>query len=181
MKLIPLILILLCGCATPPTNTTRVMPSLQSRSQSEGVIVPSFATITPVCMEAQVQWLPLELADTDLTLDHYNVYYGLAPREYIDSFSTDSTNAFAEGLSGWTDYYFAVTAVYSDGEESDYSDEAHFRPALLLDLTFPELCAGIESSRDLVTWTARDALLTNGVWRVTASNALPQEFFRATN
>jgi hypothetical protein len=164
MNRLALILILLCGCATPPTNTTRVLLAAQSRSQPEGIA----ATIT-VSTEAHVQWLPL-------TVDHYNLYYGTAPGAYVASVSTDTTNAFVEGLSGWTTYYFAVTSVDTNGVESDFSTEAGLRPSLLLH--FPEPGTGLEASRDLMTWTARDAQLTNGVWRVTASNDVPQEFFR---
>jgi hypothetical protein len=59
----------------------------------------------------------------------YHIYYGKAPGVYLQPLTqglnagTATTYAVA-GLQGATRYYFAVTAFYALGNESDYSIEA---------------------------------------------------------
>lgn len=55
----------------------------------------------------------------------YKVYYGTAPRVYGPGLSVGITPSYqVMGLSSGTTYYFAVTALDSQGYESLYSNEA---------------------------------------------------------
>jgi fibronectin type 3 domain-containing protein len=59
----------------------------------------------------------------------YRVYYGTASRAYAQSrgfgISTGLTTTFAvSGLQSGQQYYFGVTSVDANGNESDYSNEA---------------------------------------------------------
>jgi chitodextrinase len=57
----------------------------------------------------------------------YRVYYGTAPRTYVQPIGQgliSATNTFtAIGLTGGTRYFFAVTATDSLGNESGFSNE----------------------------------------------------------
>ena len=57
----------------------------------------------------------------------YNVYYGQATGAYTNPVSVANvTNATITGLAGGITYFFAVTAIDSQGLESDFSSEISF-------------------------------------------------------
>ena len=57
----------------------------------------------------------------------YNVYYGTQSGFYMDFMSaSDVSDVQVPGLSGGETYYFAVTAVDGDGNESAFSNEASY-------------------------------------------------------
>jgi fibronectin type 3 domain-containing protein len=62
-----------------------------------------------------------------VTLSGYKIYYGASSGSYTKSTSVASTGAtsvtYTLSLSPGT-YYFVVTAVSTDGQESAYSNEA---------------------------------------------------------
>lgn len=68
-------------------------------------------------------------AVTAANLSGYRVYYGNAPGTYFqavgggDPVAAGVTTHVLTGLTSGTRYYFAVTAVYASGDESDFSAE----------------------------------------------------------
>ena len=57
----------------------------------------------------------------------YNVYYGVASRNYTSVVSAGNTGqATINGLTSGTTYFFAVTAYDATGLESGYSDEISY-------------------------------------------------------
>lgn len=59
------------------------------------------------------------------------VYYGVAPRNYTNSFPAGLTNrAVVTTLTEGVTYYFAATARSSDGLESEFSNEVSYTPAV---------------------------------------------------
>lgn len=55
----------------------------------------------------------------------YKIYYGTVSHNYTAILTAgDVTSATIDGLAAGETYYFAVTALYSSGEESDFSNEA---------------------------------------------------------
>lgn len=59
-------------------------------------------------------------------VEKYNVYRGTLSRVYDNSISTTELQVQIFGLEQEKIYYFAVTAVDSSGNESDYSEEVSF-------------------------------------------------------
>lgn len=58
----------------------------------------------------------------------YIVYYGTASHNYTAIVTVgDVTSATIDGLVDGETYYFAVTALYSTGDESDFSNEATYQ------------------------------------------------------
>lgn len=61
-----------------------------------------------------------------VTLSGYKIYYGTLPGTYSNSVSVSGAGAtpvtYTLSLSPGT-YYFAVTAISADGQESAYSNE----------------------------------------------------------
>jgi hypothetical protein len=95
------------------------------------------------------------------------VYYGLSSREYVAPVEVGAvTEARVPGLTGGLKYFFAVTAVDSNGEESEYSDEITFIPgprlirlttvadgSLLLTIHgVPGQWLNVEAAADLKSW-----------------------------
>ena len=67
-------------------------------------------------------------ASTTSTVVEYRVYYGTAPRTYLQAEGAgiragNSTAYSVTGLTKGVTYYFAVTAVDATGNESAYSNE----------------------------------------------------------
>ncbi len=206
MKFLPFIFILLCGCAATQSVVQSPMPkvaepdlnpyhalgdfsphivSLQSQSvaQLSTVTPPPLATIIPLCGECQISWNPPVNDDLELVVTNYNIHIGYSSRQYEVVLSTDGeTNGVIEGLTSAAINYFAITAIYQDGQQSDLSSETAAYIPQRFALHFPHSTLNtnssqLESSLDLSAWTPRDATFTNGDWLVTATNG-PQEFYR---
>lgn len=63
------------------------------------------------------------------SVDHYNIYYGTSSGwPYDNSASADTESVTLDGLTNDTTYYFAVTAVFDSGAESDLSEEESATP-----------------------------------------------------
>jgi hypothetical protein len=58
----------------------------------------------------------------------YKLYYGTASRAYSGFKPSTSTSATLTNLDRGREYFFAVTAVNSVGQESAYSNEVTYRP-----------------------------------------------------
>lgn len=197
MKFLPLIFLLLCGCASTEVGSQKPAVSLPRQSTAAAgppasdirplslsklsVIAPPDATITPVCSSCQISWTAPVNDDPAMFATNYNIHIGFDSLAYQFVLPTDGeTNGVIEGLPN-APCYFAISAIYQDGQESDLSEETQFTPPLRLQLHFGGASVPaspvLEASPDLLTWSPRAAILTNGDWLVTATNG-PQEFYR---
>ncbi len=84
-------------------------------------------TIGVTVRAAQLSWEPpaqnVDGSPLD-DLDGYRIYWGTSPRAYDQSVSIDDPQQTSRTISlNPGTYYFAMTAVNSDGEESAYSNE----------------------------------------------------------
>lgn len=127
---------------------------------------PPAATITLLPVTAVVSWNDPE----DYMVAGYNVYVGREPHTYgIQVSAGHNSSVSVDDLTVGQPYYFAITAINSDGDETDYSEEAIYIPGPgLMQLHYPEPgITGIQSSSNLVDWIDRpDILQTNGDWFV---------------
>ena len=131
------------------------------------------------------------------------LYYGTASGEYTDIVEIgNETTVTVSGLAVGITYFFAITAVDGDGDESDFSDEISYQQALpvapavqmqiqpvadgqfMLTVTGP---AGrtydIEATEDFASWTVigTGTLDETGSLDFTDSDAasFPKRFYRA--
>ena len=110
-------------------------------------------------------------ASPDPTVDHYRVYWGGASRIYTSSTNISgrlSTNATVFPFCTGITYYFAATAITTNGVESAYSNEISWTPrpdppnlhdlqlSLLLD---PKIT--IWESQDLLAWSKLQDVTVN--------------------
>jgi hypothetical protein len=66
-------------------------------------------------------------ASPEFGLVGYKIYYGTASYSYTQTVTVGNvTRATIDGLEAGRTYYFAVTALYGFGEESDFSNEATY-------------------------------------------------------
>ncbi len=92
------------------------------------------------------------------TMDSYIVYYGLAAGKHTNSkkVASSTPTVTIDGLINKTAYYFAATARYASGAESEYSNEVSATP---LDLAGPSAPALIgiatSSSKIFLGWQDR--------------------------
>jgi hypothetical protein len=92
-----------------------------------GVLVgaTAWALLPTKAYSVVVSWDPTP----DSGVVAYRVYYGRSSREYLAPIEVGSvTKARVPGLTGGVKYFFAVTAVHWNGEESEYSEEITFIP-----------------------------------------------------
>jgi hypothetical protein len=92
--------------------------------------------------EVELDWDEVVDPSGAQTVSKYNVYYGQkSGAPYPLFFSVDAGMApyvaanppvLVTGLNKTKDYYFAITAVYENGEESEYSDEVKIKPSDLI-------------------------------------------------
>lgn len=84
------------------------------------LILLLFAVMTPPHRDVVLAWD----ASPDATVTGYNVYHGVASRNYTNTLNAGSNlTAQCSNLVGTVRYYFAATAYNASGTESVYSDE----------------------------------------------------------
>jgi hypothetical protein len=170
-----LLMLLAMGCATqPPKQSARPLLTLSLRSQQAMVAAP--ASIASMPTHVNLGW-NASLCDC---ATGYVVYYGLASRDYPNRIEVGNglSITLTNGLVPGETNYFAVTAEDVWGQESNFSDELAYVVPQWLELHFPEPGTALESSTDLVNWSARPATLKSNAWFVIQSPDLPMEFYR---
>jgi hypothetical protein len=130
----------------------------------------------------------------------YHLYYGTASGIYTNDIVLGNvTNVTVSGLSGGVTYYFAMTAVGPDGEESVLSNETSYRqelpggaqmqiqgasggPFVLTVSGTSGQTYEIEATEDFTGWTAIGAVTIDagGSMDFTDTNSagFPQRFYR---
>lgn len=177
----------LSGCAAPralvapadppaalmPSAAAPASFSARSLAQPMAVLPPPGASVAILPPGAFLSWNPVD----DAAVTAYYVYWGTASRAYDHVQAFVGTSAAVALPDAGREYFFAVTAVDEQGDESSFSAEATYTAFMVLALTFPDPGTSLQSSPDLATWAPRDARLSAGVWRVVATNG-PAEFYR---
>src|SRR5215471_5152946 len=77
-------------------------------------------SLEPRATTVQLSWT----ANTDFDLAGYKVYYGTVSHHYDTSIYVDNVTAYALESLKPTTYYFALTAIDTSGNESQFSNEA---------------------------------------------------------
>jgi len=128
--------------------------------------VPAFSQPLPETYGLTLEWNP----SPSPAIVGCHLYYGTVSGEYTNTVVVGNvTTVTVSGLLAGVTYYFAITAVDADGQESDFSNEISYRQEpsvaqlqihsetdgqLTLTATGP---AGhtydIEATEDFVTWT----------------------------
>jgi hypothetical protein len=129
----------------------------------------------------------------------YHLYYGAVSGDYTNNIvMSDVTTMTVSGLSSGVTYYFAITAVGADGQESDFSNEVAYRQELsgaqmqshgMSGGQFILTVAGptghtydIEATQDFSVWTVIGTATVDasGSMDFTDTNAadFPQRFYR---
>jgi len=177
-KWLPLLL-LLTGCTTSTTvDSSHKLVSIASRSEPLVVITPS----APVRI---VDWQDFVWSESDTNVASFNLYYSSTSPHVYDQAIRDipTLGCAVSNLVVGTTYYLAATAVDTNGNESDLSDQYVFVMSTNLEfgLVFDQAVTNVsvQSSTDLMTWSASNARQrTNGLWRVEVDPASPVEFYR---
>ena len=107
------------------TSYTYTVVAIDAAGNASGQsTVASVTTLATSNGTAILKWDPV----TESTLSGYRVYYGTAPGTYLQPLGQginvgNVTTYTVAGLSSGTRYYFAVTSVYTSGNESVFSTE----------------------------------------------------------
>ncbi len=93
------------------------------------VILLVFNSISLFAADVTISWEPPTM-NTDYTpledLDEYTIYFGIIPGDYVESINVGNVTTYnVSGLTEGLIYYFAVTAIDSSGNESEYSNEVN--------------------------------------------------------
>jgi len=111
--------------------------------------------------KAGLIWQPISVPNNE-QLDKYLVYYGAKAGSYEQSIpvtapGTAASPAIISSLTNGVKYYFAVTAKYKSGAESEYSNETSFIPA---DNWAPQTPQDLSGTADIgkavVAWQANN-------------------------
>lgn len=173
-----LLLLTLTGCAV---STAVDKPRLAN--------ITSFAQ--PLVAQGQasqvsiVNWELFQWSDDDPSVASFNLYYSTTSPHVYDNVITGITNlncAISNMVPGTT-YYLGVTAVDTNGVESDFSPQAIFLMPTTLEFGFafdtPVTNISVQSSTDLISWQPSIARLrTNGLWRTDINPSVPVQFYR---
>lgn len=142
-------------------------------------------TITPFNGGASlVNYVWIEWTDDDPAAASFNLYWSdTGPHVYEHVMNTTNKTCVVSNFPVGATWYFAATALDSNGVESDFSDQYAFTMKPALDITFdfpqPATNISVQSSTDLNTWQPRVAYQrSNGVWRVDINSDSPMEFYR---
>jgi len=129
----------------------------------------------------------------------YNLYYGTVSGVYPNVMNLNNvTNATVPGLIVGVTYYFAVTSVDTNAEESAYSNETNYRNAFQAAQLQIQIRGGnfeimgqgqigrsyeIQASGDFLTWTNLGSVTADGYssFSFADTNAMnfPRRFYRA--
>ncbi len=113
--------------------------------------LPVFPVVPPAGLkaigglaQASLNWQPSFESD----FHHYNIYMGTSPNPTELAYSTTlgryDTSRIFTGLTNFTTYYFTVTAVDSDANESAFSNEVSATPSTFVEV----LGTGFENASD---------------------------------
>ncbi|WKZ24952.1 MAG: Ig-like domain-containing protein [Patescibacteria group bacterium] len=102
--------------------------------------------INPLGREVTLNWSAVSDAVK------YKVYYGLASRSYNRSFETESTSETISGLSNGARYYFAVTALTAQNQETDFSNEISLIPRDITPPPVPQIQASAGNEAISLFW-----------------------------
>ncbi len=92
----------------------------------------------------------------------YKVYYGTKPKTYTKSVPSTGTSATINNLTNGVKYYFAVTSLSSNGDESAYSNEVTVVPADTTPPVQPASLSATPKDRQVaLTWTENDDTAVN--------------------
>ena len=125
----------------------------------------------------------------------YKVYFGTTSLDYSNSVVVGNTNtATISGLAPGTIYYFAATTLDSDGNESDFSNEATYvtpaAPATLtsatrsggqFSFTVEGLAGGtyvVQASTNLLDWVSVQTNTAPFVFTDNDAESFNQRFYR---
>jgi len=142
--------------------------------------------ITPTLSVARlVDRVQLEWINSNIEPVTYNLYYSsISPHVYDQVISgiTGSEYTFSNTVAGTT-YYFAITAMDTNGVESDLSEQYAFLMPLTLEMSFTFESAAtnvsVQSSNDLMIWQASRARPgAAGLWRIDVNPGTRAEFYR---
>jgi hypothetical protein len=155
--------------------------------------MPAFGVTLPSSCSVNLAWNP----SPSTNIVGYDVYYGSASGNYTNSVLVGNVTAnMVSGLASGSPYYFAITTVAADGQESAFSDEINYVPGIPA-VAIRAAAAGqfvltvsgatgqvyeIEATQDFATWTiiGTVTLGASGSLDFTDTNAasFPQRFYR---
>ena len=127
--------------------------------------VCAMAWLTPSNPTPQIELLWNPSPDADVV--GYNVYYGSAgSRMYTNRVSLANVTSvrLTEGFTRGESYYFAATAVASDGLESNFSNELVWRPKLP-----PGAPGSLRTNVTTVSMNVESAPTPDGPWSTFAT------------
>jgi Fibronectin type III domain len=127
-----------------------------------------------------------------------HLYYGTVSGEYTNTVVVgDVTTVTVSGLSSGVTYYFVITAIDEDGQESDFSNEISYRQELsavqlqihsvsdgqfLLTVNGPAGIYYIVATQNFKTWTVIGTVTLDGSGSLDFTDpdaaSFPQRFYR---
>ncbi|HSS99975.1 MAG TPA: fibronectin type III domain-containing protein [Terriglobales bacterium] len=172
-------MLLLCfGCAAPiPTPPPRLM---ELKSFAQPLLIKENPNTVSV-----VNWQGFEWDDDGPGVAGYNLYYGfLWPHEYDNVIASKDIQCVLSNMVPGTTYHLSVTAVDTNGVESDFSPDFVFVMPMIMEFGFSFDRAvtniSVESSPDFQAWKPSNARqITNGIWRVKIDTNVPTQFYRS--
>lgn len=185
--LAPILLLLFWGCSTsqslPPVPSIdprvgAVEPLLEVTSRAQ----PFISTAPSDSFASIVNYVPLIWEESDPSVASFNLYYSeTTPTGYDHVQSASSLSCVISNMPVGATWYFAVTALDTNGNESDFSPQFVYTMPPMLDMGFhfDQTVTNISvlSSTDLITWGSCSAYLrSNGLWRVNIDS--PAQFYR---